>query len=711
MTASGSQVPELDPRRWKALWICLIAGFMTLLDVSIVNVALPSMEHGIGATATDVSWVVSGYALTFGLALVPAGRLGDDYGRKSMFLAGLLLFVVTSAICGAAQNAEWLVIARLCQGVAGGLLNPQVIGVIQQMFTGQERGRAFGLFGATIGVSTAIGPLLGGVLIQAFGVHEGWRYVFYVNLPIGLVALAFGARLLPRIRGTSRQRQMPDLLGSVLLGLAVVSVMLPLIEDEQATAQPRWWLMGVGAVLLVLFVLWEQWLGRRGKRALVKLSLLTVRSYAMGALLGLVYFAGFTGIFLVATLFFQQGLGYTALESGAATLAFAIGSAISPAIGGRIVHRFGRPLVVLGMIAVALGLGASAYLMRDWTGSGTALVLAGPLFVAGFGSGLVIAPNQTLALEEIPPAEGGTAAGVFQTGQRVGAAIGTALGGSLFFGELSRSHGNYHDAAALGFVGAVALVLVALVIGLIDVALSARNRRRSSTADPAAASPVDPPADSAANPAAKAVVTPVADQTPKPKPLAPKSLKPDPPASKPLAAEPLESEPRWPSAGVQGRVTDDTGLAIPAAVTLTSLDGHQVAHTMADADGHFTLTGSTGRYLLLVSAPERQPDVREIALDSTALTADVTLTGNGWSSTGLTGVVHAGPGPVAGALVSLIDANGDVRHVAETDAEGGSRLEGIAPGEYTVVTAGYAPIASAVHVPAGGQVRQDVVLR
>ena len=197
------------PRRWRALWICLVAGFMTLLDVSIVNVALPSMEHGIGATPADVSWVVSGYALTFGLALVPSGRLGDDYGRKRMFLLGLLLFVATSVLCGAAQNATWLVVARLCQGVAGGLLNPQVIGMIQQLFSGRERGKAFGLFGATVGLSTAVGPLLGGLLIQGIGIDEGWRYVFYVNLPIGLLAIVFGARLLPHDAGGKSRSTSP----------------------------------------------------------------------------------------------------------------------------------------------------------------------------------------------------------------------------------------------------------------------------------------------------------------------------------------------------------------------------------------------------------------------------------------------------------------------------------------------------------------------
>lgn len=657
VTVATRTVPDADPRRWGALWICLVAGFMTLLDVSIVNVALPSMERGIGATPGDVSWVVSGYALTFGLALVPSGRLGDDYGRKKMFLLGLLLFVATSVLCGLARDARWLVIARLCQGIAGGLLNPQVIGMIQQLFTGRERGRAFGFFGATVGLSTAVGPLLGGLLIQGFGVDEGWRYVFYVNLPIGVLALSLGMRLLPGDRVAPRRRQVPDLLGTVVLGLGVAAVMLPLIEDEQAGSHPRWWLTGVGAALLLLFVLWERWLGARGGNPLVKLRLLAVRSYSMGALLGLLYFAGFTGIFLTATLFFQQGLGYSALEAGASTLAFAVGSAISPAIGGRFVYRYGRPMVVLGMVAVALGLGATALLIRDWTGANTALVLAGPLFVAGFGSGLVIAPNQTLSLEEIPPAEGGTAAGVFQTAQRVGAAIGTALGGSLFFGQLSRSHGNYHQSAALGVAGAVALVLVTLVVGLADVIFS-RRRGRSG-----------------------------------------------PPAAVPVPAPPRVEAPAAPA--LSGTVTDPFGAPESAAVTLTTLDGHQVARTASDGHGRFALDAAPGRYLLLVTAPGHRPEVRTVDLDGEPVTADVTLAGNA----ALAGTVRAAEGPVAGARIVLVDRTGEVRHVATTGADGTYRIDGVPPGEYTMITSAYGPTASAVRVEAGSPTRHDAELR
>ena len=183
------------PGRWRALAVSLVAAFMTLLDVSIVNVALPSIERGLGASAASVQWVVSGYALAFGLALVPAGRLGDSLGRRRMFLIALSAFVVTSALSGAAPTIGLLIAARLLQGVAGGMLIPQNSGLIQELFRGAERGRAFGILGATVGLATAAGPVIGGLILAAFAGPDGWRWVFYVNVPIGLVALVLAARL------------------------------------------------------------------------------------------------------------------------------------------------------------------------------------------------------------------------------------------------------------------------------------------------------------------------------------------------------------------------------------------------------------------------------------------------------------------------------------------------------------------------------------
>src|SRR5215213_1881768 len=192
--AREGSADQPDPRRWKALSVCLVGGFMVLLDVSIVNVALPSIRDGLQASESELQWVVSGYALTFGLLLVPAGRVGDVRGRRTMFVAALGLFSLASLACGLAPTSLTLVVARLVQGLAGGLLTPQINALIQQLFRGRERGTAFGLFGTVVGVSTAVGPLLGGALIAIFGADDGWRWVFFINLPIGLAAMPLAWR-------------------------------------------------------------------------------------------------------------------------------------------------------------------------------------------------------------------------------------------------------------------------------------------------------------------------------------------------------------------------------------------------------------------------------------------------------------------------------------------------------------------------------------
>lgn len=324
-----------DPRRWRALAVCLVAGFMTLLDVSIVNVALPSIKEGLDTPESDLQWVLSGYALAFGLVLIPGGRLGDARGRRAVFMAGLVLFTLASAACGAAQSSLWLVVARLLQGAAGGLLSPQISALIQQMFSGRERGRAFGMFGTVVGISTAVGPLLGGLLIQVAGAQEGWRWVFYVNLPIGVVCLLLARRLLPDTPSATRVRPRDlDPVGVLLLGAGVLALLLPFVQAQQWPGDAKWLLLVVAAVLLTAFVAWESRCARRNVQPVLNLSLFRLRSFWLGCLMILLYFAGFTSIFFISTLYLQSGLHYTALEAGLAITPFALGAGASATIGG-----------------------------------------------------------------------------------------------------------------------------------------------------------------------------------------------------------------------------------------------------------------------------------------------------------------------------------------------------------------------------------------
>ncbi|GAA5073086.1 MFS transporter [Streptomyces similanensis] len=456
-----------DPRRWKALWVTLATGFMSLLDVTIVAVALPSMQRDLGASAAAVQWVVSGYALAFALVLVPAGRLGDAMGRRRIFLCALAGFVICSAAAGAAPTIGWLVAARLAQGACAGCLAPQNSALIQQMFRGAERGRAFGLFGGTVGVSSAVGPVTGGLILALAHGTQGWRWIFYVNVPVGALALLLGLRLLPRVAPGRRERL--DLPGVTLLGVGVLALMLPLVFAESGGLSRLWWLFPVGVALLAAFACWEARVAARDGQPLLDPRLLTsTRGYAAGTALGTLYFVGFSGVWLVFALFFQNGLGYEPLRSGLAVTPFAIGSAAGAVVSGRLVERMGRLLTLCGLIGVIAGLGAAAWIM--WSApTGVMTWLAAPaLFVGGLGSGCVISPNVTMTLRDVPVRMAGAAGGALQTGQRLGGAIGTAALPGLFYTVLAASGRDYREAVALSVGAALVAILAALAVAVAD---------------------------------------------------------------------------------------------------------------------------------------------------------------------------------------------------------------------------------------------------
>lgn len=472
-----------DPNRWRALVVTLSAGFVVLLDVTIVAVALPTLQADLDASAAGVQWVVSGYTLTFALTLVSGGRLGDAWGRRRMFVVALAAFVACSALAGLAPSIGWLIAARLLQGIAGGALTPQNTGLIQQLFRGPERGKAFGLFGGTIGVATAVGPVLGGLILAAAPGEDGWRWIFYVNVPVGALALVLALRFLPRDERSGRLQLDP--VGTVLLGLATLAALWPLVTAESGGLRTTWWLFPVAAGLGLGFVRWEHRVVRRGGKPLLDPTLVSrTRGYAAGVTLATVYFMGFSGVFIVLALFFQKGLGYSALMSGLAVTPFSVGSAVTAVVAGRLVHRAGRLLTVLGLVGVVIGFTATALLLLQAPASQAGAWVAPGLLLAGLGGGFVISPNTTMTLSNVPVAAGGVASGTLQTGQRVGAAIGTALLPGLFYLVLSGAGGSPSGAVAVALAGAVVAVLVALGIAVLDWRSDLR-RDRDSAAEPA----------------------------------------------------------------------------------------------------------------------------------------------------------------------------------------------------------------------------------
>lgn len=456
-----------DPRRWHALWVTLAAGFMSLLDVTIVAVALPSMQRDLHASAPSIQWVVSGYALTFALVLVTAGRLGDAIGRRRIFLWALAAFVLCSAGAGVAPNITLLIVARLAQGVAAGCLAPQNSALIQQMFRGAERGRAFGLFGATVGISSAVGPVVGGLILKLADGPGGWRWIFYVNVPVGAVAFLLGARMLPKVARGRRERL--DLPGVLLLGCGVLAMMLPLVMAESGGVRNLWWLFLVGLILLVGFARWERRLAARGGQPLLDPRLVTAtRGYAAGAVIAALYFVGFSGVWLVFALYFQDGEGFSPLRSGLAVTPFAIGSAAAAVIAGRLVERFGRLLTVCGLAGVALGLGGAVLILRFGPSDSAVWWAAPALFIGGLGSGCVISPNVTMTLRDVPVRMAGAAGGALQTAQRLGGAVGTAALPGLFYMVLGTEHHDYRAAVSIAVGSGTLAILCAFALAVYD---------------------------------------------------------------------------------------------------------------------------------------------------------------------------------------------------------------------------------------------------
>jgi EmrB/QacA subfamily drug resistance transporter len=461
-----------DKTRRRVLIILLLSIFMSLIDVSIVNVALPSIQHALNASLSDLQWVLSGYALTFGVVLVAAGRAGDIMGRGGIFLIGVAIFTVSSVAGGLAPSANWLNAARFVQGIGSGILNPQGVGIIQEYFRGEARGRAFGHLGTAVGFSVATGPVLGGFLIHLGGLELGWRLTFLVNLPIGIAIMVLGWMWLPKplIRwsgGSAAKKEgrsgaslaSLDPVGSVLLCLAVLAVLFPFVESRSSPL--TWLLLPAGAALCLLWVKWEQRHARRGYSPMVDLNIFRTPSFANGATIMTLCFLGMSSIWVLVMLYVQEGSGKSALEAGTFGIPAALLSAYSAHWAGQRVMRFGRKIVIGGLWLAILGLAScSAIMLLHAGGHLNVWWLMASLSLIGLAQGSIITPNQVLTLDEVPVEYAGSSGAVMQTGQRIGTSVGIAIITAIVFGMLPRS--SWAIAVSTGYGAIILVVFIAL---------------------------------------------------------------------------------------------------------------------------------------------------------------------------------------------------------------------------------------------------------
>ena len=475
--------PTPDPARWRILAVLLATMFMSMISVSIVNVVLPSIESGLGSSQADIQWVLAGYSLTFGVVLVAAGRAGDVYGRGAIFLTGVILFTLASIAGGMAPDPMSLNIARAFQGIASGLINPQIMGMIQYYFQGQERGRAYGSVGTTLGVSVALGPLLGGLLISWLGADAGWRWTFLINVPIGAIAVILALRWFPRPLFTqtqsqtkgrklapgaamlSRKQRDMDPVGGALLGLAVLAVLLPFVQGR--TTAWTWWLLPAGLILLVGWVAWEKRYAARGKSPMVDLRLFRIRSYTVGTVIAGLYFFGVPSVWVLVAIYVQQGQGFSALEAGLLGLPAAFCTAVGAHLAGLRVMAYGRKIVIAGILCALAGLLIClAVIELHALGKvGMWWLLLG-LAALGLAQGAVISPNQALTMLRVPNNAVGSAAGIMQTSQRIGTAVGMAIITAIFFSVLEST--NWDIAMRVGLIAIVVVVLATAIVALYD---------------------------------------------------------------------------------------------------------------------------------------------------------------------------------------------------------------------------------------------------
>ncbi|MEU6180981.1 MFS transporter [Streptomyces coeruleorubidus] len=461
LAPAAASVPISGAGASAALLVVLFGSFMDLLDATIVTVAAPAVAQDLGAGDAQIQWMIASYVLALGAGLVTGGRLGDQYGRKRLFMTGLAGFMLTSALCALAADPGMLIGMRAAQGLTAGVMVPQVFGIIRASFAPGERAKAFGAYGAVQGLASVAGPLLGGLLVDGDVFGLGWRTIFWINVPVSILALIIGAKVLPESRSASTAR--PDLLGALLAASGILLLLLPIIQTETwGWTWASYALLAAGIAVLAIFLTYERRLAGRGDEPVFDPALLGIRAFAIGLSASVLFFGGLGAYFLTLSIYLQNGTGRTAWETGLVILPYALGSIITSGLGVAFAAKAGRALLVTGSLTIA----ASQLVLWAIISDGNDpdywhLALA--LFVGGLGLGLAAPILVNVVLAGIPGRNAGAAGGVLSTVNQIGGAIGIAVLGTVFFTAVTESATGAPGPADYGHALSIVLVVSAVV--------------------------------------------------------------------------------------------------------------------------------------------------------------------------------------------------------------------------------------------------------
>ncbi|GAA3998638.1 MFS transporter [Streptomyces plumbiresistens] len=724
VSTAPSPVSTPHPRGLRANpWLTLVAVafglFMVGLDGSVVSIANAEIARDLNATTAELQWVTNSYLLALAAALILGGKLGDRFGRRTLYLIGVVGFTAASVAIGLAGSIEGVIAFRALQGLFGAMLMPNTLALLRAVFPPKKFGMAVGIWAMISSVSTALGPIVGGLLVE----HVNWESVFYINAPIGVIALAFGLMVLPPSRNEAAASEKFDVPGVVLLAGGLLAVVFGVVKGETWgwTSAGTLGVIAGGLVVLVLF----GWYETRVEHPLLPMRLFRNPALTIGTVVTALNFFILLGVIFFVMLYLQNVRGFTPVEAGVRTLPLSLVSMVASPLGAKLTEKFGPRLTMpLGMVLQA----GAAFAMLSWSADSSYATMWPPFAALGLGVGMVMSASSDAIVGNAPVKDGGVAGGLQATSLQIGGALGTSVLVSIISsrvgstlndsltdagvpGSVAARLDEAKDAVAMGVApvtdampaqlraavtegsqtafmnGVHTAVLVTGILALVGAALAAlglRGRRDEQVSSPVLSQAA--PVDTAAQPGTTAVPTATASVT----------------------AE-------IPSPGgtpVSGRVRGAESAPVPrAAVTLISLGGRQLGRVVAQQDGSYTVEApSPGSYVLIASAEGYQPQASTVVVGDEPVSYDILLSG----TSELLGTVTSADykEPVVGAMVVAADVRGDVLAAGLTDTDGTFSFAEVVPGQLTlaVTAAGYRPVALPVEVTVQGVTRTEIEL-